>query len=321
MKSEFIVNNSFHLGELSEDIVFRNNILKESLKSLPEWWIIGPENFRNAQKNGLHGFPKPFKNPKAKNLSVNYKGNKLNFREFKPESDLKINAIILHIHAGGWVVGSVDIQDEYLSRIANETNSLVLSVDYRLSPENCFPAPLDDCIDAAYWCIENLLNKYVKAKIILMGESAGAHLASLVLINLRDNNLISMVKSAVLSYGIYDLSFTPSALQFGDDRLVLRTIDLYKFRSAFVPTHIDFKNPEISPIYANLKNLCPSFFVVGSCDPLLDDSLFMYSRWLSSSNKALIGVYPGEPHAFTLLNGLKSNDAIEDILRFIKSDL
>src|SRR3546814_353587 len=60
----------------------------------------------------------------------------------------------------------------------------------------------------------------------------------------------------------------------------------------------DLAAPEISPLYADLNNLCPALFTVGTQDPLLDDSLFMYMRWLSSGNDSELAAYAGGIHNF-----------------------
>jgi acetyl esterase/lipase len=73
-------------------------------------------------------------------------------------------------------------------------------------------------------------------------------------------------------YGAFDLSMTPSQRQFGNTRLVLRTIDMQQFYNAFLPTITDRCVPDISPLYADLKGLCPALFSVGTKDALLDDT-------------------------------------------------
>ena len=93
---------------------------------------------------------------------------------------------------------------------------------------------------------------------------------------------------------------TPSQRQFGNTRLVLRTIDMQQFYNAFLPTVTDRRAPDISPLYADLKNLCPALFSVGTRDALLDDTLFMHARWVAAGNEGELAVYPGGPHGFTL---------------------
>src|SRR3546814_4868085 len=99
------------------------------------------------------------------------------------------------------------------------------------------------------------------------GESSGAHLAVVTLLRLRDRHGVAL-SGANLIFGFYDLTLTPSARLFGDDRVAPRTTDLRSYVKAFVPEG-DLAAPEISPLYADLNNLCPALFTVGTQDPLL----------------------------------------------------
>ena len=81
---------------------------------------------------------------------------------------------------------------------------------------------------------------------------------------------------------------------------MLRTIDIQQFANAFLPTVTDRRVPDISPLYADLKGLCPALFSVGTSDALLDDTLFMYARWIAAGNDAELAIYPGGAHGFTL---------------------
>jgi acetyl esterase len=85
---------------------------------------------------------------------------------------------------------------------------------------------------------------------------------------------------------------TPSQRQFGDTRLVLRTIDMQQFYNAFPPTIADRRVPDISPLYADLKGLCPALFSVGTKDAVLDDSLFMHTRWGRCRKRGRTGDLP-----------------------------
>jgi acetyl esterase/lipase len=67
-----------------------------------------------------------------------------------------------------------------------------------------------------------------------------------------------------------------------------------------LPKGVNPRDPDVSPLYANLAGLPPAIFTVGSIDPLLDDTLFLYARWIAAGNEAELAVYPGAPHAFNL---------------------
>src|SRR6185312_12286429 len=132
------------------------------------------------------------------------------------------------------------------------------------------------------------------------GESAGGHLSAATVLRLRDRHGYSGFRGANLVYGAFDMSMTPSQRSFGNRRLVLRTIDIVQFANAFLPAVSDRRDPDISPLYARLEGLCPALFTVGTADALLDDSLFMYGRWVAANNAAELAIYPGGAHGFTL---------------------
>ncbi|RZK94425.1 MAG: alpha/beta hydrolase, partial [Methylobacterium sp.] len=80
---------------------------------------------------------------------------------------------------------------------------------------------------------------------------------------------------------------------------------------------IDRRRPDVSPIYADLKGLPPALFTVGTCDPLLDDTLYMSGRWAAAGNGGHTAVYPGGCHVFIRYPGAMSERALELIDRFL----
>lgn len=81
---------------------------------------------------------------------------------------------------------------------------------------------------------------------------------------MRDRHGFTGFRAANLIYGAYDLSMTPSQKQFGNERLVLRMVDVDQFMGAYLPRAKDMRHPDISPLYADLKGLPPALFTVGT---------------------------------------------------------
>jgi acetyl esterase/lipase len=241
-------------------------------------------------------FPAPVRSERAKWIEIDGPGGKLKLRVIAPESS---RGAYLHLHGGGHVLGAADQQDRLLERIADEARLTAISVEYRLAPENPYPAGPDDCEAAALWVHDNLRDFGGEA-LAIGGESAGAHLSALTLLRLRDKHGRTPFQAANLVFGVFDLGMTPSARAFGDERLVLRTLDIHKFGDAFLPGVSDAEKraPHLSPLYADLHGLCPALFTVGTKDALLDDSLFMHARWVAAGNKGELDIYPGACHGF-----------------------
>jgi len=235
---------------------------------------------------------------RARTLAIPGKdGNEIPLRVIAPAQP---RGIYLHLHGGGWVLGGADMQDPMLERIADDTGQAIVGVEYRLAPEHPYPAGPDDCEAAAAWLVQNGKKEFGTDALTIGGESAGGHLTAVTILRMRDRHGYTGFRGANIVYGAFDLGMTPSQRQFGNTRLVLRTIDMQQFYNAFLPTITDRRVPDISPLYADLKGLCPALFSVGTKDALLDDSLFMHARWVAAGNEAELAIYPGGAHGFTL---------------------
>jgi acetyl esterase len=212
-----------------------------------------------------------------------------------------VRACYLHLHGGGWAHGGPDRQDQTLLAFARAARVAVLAVDYRLAPEHPHPAGLEDCAAAIRWLAAHGERELGARPAIVGGESAGAHLAALALLVLRDNGEIGAVTAANLAYGVYDVSMTPSARRWGDRPSVVSTSDLAFFAAQYAPRE-RHREPDVSPLYASLTGMPPALFSCGTSDPLLDDTLFMAARWQAAGNPAELAIYPGAPHEFLNLS-------------------
>jgi acetyl esterase/lipase len=209
-------------------------------------------------------------------------------------------AVYLDIHGGGFCMGWPEMHDETNARLAQATGVTVVSLDYRLAPEHPFPAGPDDCRAAADWLIANAEAQFGSSRLILGGDSAGANLTMHVALHLRESGLTDRVAGMNLTYGIYDLSGTPSARNLGPEPLVLSARAMDRFHDAYAPgrDHEGLRDPAISPLYADVAGLPPALLTVGTLDPLRDDSLFMAARLQAAGNPAQLYVVPESPHGF-----------------------
>lgn len=297
----------FRSDAVADDTAQFNEAVVRLMTGLPEWWNVGAEVTREARRQGRGPFPPVVKSPRARTLAIpGPDGNEIALRIIAPA---EVRAVYLHIHGGGWVLGSADQQDPMLERIADHTGLAVVSVEYRLAPENPYPAGPDDCEFAAAWLVKNAKAEFGSDILTIGGESAGAHLSAVTLLRMRDRYGYTGFRGANLVYGAFDLSMTPSQLMFGDRRLVLRTIDMQQFYNAFLPTITNRRTPDVSPLYADLTGLCPALFSVGTQDALLDDTLFMHARWIAAGNDTELAIYPGGAHGFTLFPNRLADEA------------
>ena len=293
-----------------------NESLVKLLTQMPDWWIVGPESFRAARRRGDGPFPAPVMSSRATVRTIRGRdGHDIPLRIVAPDNP---RGVYFHIHGGGWVLGGADMQDPKLERIADRTGLAAVSVEYRLAPEHPYPAGPDDCEAAALWLVRNAKAEFGSDALTIGGESAGGHLSAVTLLRMRDRHGYTGFRGANLVYGAYDLSMTPSQRHFGDQRLVLRTIDIAQFYNAFLPTVTERRDPDISPLYARLRDLPPALFSVGTADALLDDTLFMHARWIAAGNAAELAIYPGGAHGFTLFPNALSEQASARMDEFLR---
>jgi len=209
------------------------------------------------------------------------------------------DGVLLHIHGGAWMAGSPEMMDQLHEILVDRCNVAVVSVDYRLAPEHPYPAGPDDCEAAACWLLEHAASEFGSDRLLIAGESAGAHLAAVTLLRMRDkHDAAGRFLGANLVFGAYDLSRTPSqrgvGIAPGTDILDGSGFAL----DLFLPEMSEEQRraPDVSPLYADLSGLPPALFCVGTNDHLLDDTLFMAARWEVAGNRSELLVYPDTPH-------------------------
>jgi acetyl esterase len=287
-----------------------NAKLEALLATQPQPQTLPPQVTRDARESGQGAFGPIVLSDLAHERTI----AGVPCRVLLPET---VNGVYLHIHGGGWVFGRAHHSDVRNERIARNAGLAVVSVDYRLAPEHPYPAGPDDCEAVAAWLAANAAAEFGTDRLTIGGESAGGHLAAVTLLRMRDRHGYRGFRAANLVYGAFDLSMTPSQLNWGDRYLVLSLGFMRWAGDCFVPDAAMKRDPDVSPLYADLRGLPPALFTVGTLDPLLDDSLFMYGRWLAAGNDAELAVYPGGVHgfnAFPIALGRQANDRIDRFL-------
>lgn len=290
-----VFDSSTHPG----DATLLNKVIVERLADWDNFAMPPAEN-RRLRAEGKGPFPKPVFSPRAVVETIPGRHGPIPIRIIAPESP---RGVFLHLHGGGWMLGTADMQDVRLERIVDNTGLACVSVDYRLAPEHPYPQGPDDCEDAALWLASTAAARFGTDRLVIGGESAGAHLAAVTLLRLRDRHRIMPFCAANLHAGCYDLALTPSVRRWGTEKLVLATRDIEMFVRHFLVQGGSVGDPDISPLHADLKGMPPALFTVGSRDPLVDDSLFMATRWVAAGNTAELAVYPGGCHVFIAFPG------------------
>ncbi len=273
---------------------------------------------RRLMDEGGGAFPVPPPVDRAEDRPLPGMGEGATVRVIRPEGR-EPAGVYLDIHGGGWVIGRARMSDQANLTLVEKFGLATVSVDYRLAPEHPYPAGPDDCEAAAVWLAANAAAEFGTERLLIGGGSAGAHLAAVTLLRMRDRHGYTGFLGANLVYGVYDLSKTPSQRHATDEGgLTGAAID--GFYGMFIPG-VDATDADVSPLNANLQSLPPALFTVGTYDPLLDDSLFMHARWLAAGNESDLAVYPGGPHGFDAAPIPIAFQAAERIHAFIAARL
>ena len=297
-----------------------NAAIRQDQAAQPDPWSMPIVEARAMRAKGSKAFPLLPRSARAQTREIEGPAGPLALRVIHPQNR-KARGAYLHIHGGGWVFGAADEQDTWLERIADRCGFICLSVSYRLAPEHPYPAALQDCEAAALWLAGPGRAEFGVSALTIGGESVGAHLAVETLLRLRDHHKLSRAfRGANLNCGFFDLGLTPSVRNWGDERLVNNTRDLQTFADGFCGGDVaDRRQPDISPLYAELKGLPPALFTVGTADALLDDTLYMAARWAAAGNGGHTAIYPGGCHIFVRYPGPLTNQALELIDRFLSA--
>ena len=292
-----------------------NDAIVKAMLAVPDRWSIPLPHIRAARLAGKGTFPLPPESRRAHVESIPGPRGPISLRILMPDGAPK--GVYLHIHGGGWTLGSARENENLTDRIATNCGLAVVSVDYRLAPEEPYPAGPDDCEAAALWLVKEGQNRFGTTRFAIGGESGGATLAVTTLVRLRDRHDLTPFSAVNLTAGCFDLRLTPSVRNWGDLPLVLNRADIEHFVENYLRLEGRAEDPDVSPLLANLKGLPKALFIVGSRDPLVDDTLFMANAWLAAGNGTELEVYPGGCHVFLAFPGTLSDQALKRVDAFL----
>jgi acetyl esterase len=205
---------------------------------------------------------------------------------------------LLYVHGGGWVLGDLESHDDVCRSLAHRTPCVVVSVDYRLSPEAKFPVPLDDCETALKWTVEHAAELgIVPSKVAVGGDSAGGNLAAGLTIRMRDRGgpkiAFQLLIYPATERSVGRESHREFAVGFG-----LTRSNMQWFWDCYLNA-ADRDNPEVSPLRAeSLRGLPPAFVLTAHSDVLRDEGE-AYAKRLQESGVPVTAIrFRGMNHGF-----------------------
>jgi epsilon-lactone hydrolase len=223
---------------------------------------------------------------------------------------------ILYLHGGGYYFCSPATHRGLVFPLARRSGARTFSLDYRLAPENPFPAALDDAL-AVYRKL--VADGTPPASIVIAGDSAGGGLALATLLALRDAGDPLPAGAAVFAPWT-DLAAAGASMTTNDGR------DPMFYGKAFAPAgklyvgDADVRNPYVSPLYGRFDGLPPLFIQVGDTEVLLDDSTRVAEKARAAGVSVDLEIWPKMPHVFQILAPFvpEANRALERAVGFVR---
>jgi acetyl esterase/lipase len=252
------------------------------------------------------GAPEPYR---THELSAPGKAGPVRMRAYRATPN--DNApVILQIHGGGWVFGSIEETEPLSRHLAAATGAVVVSTSYRLAPEHKFPAGLDDCEAALNWILAKVTEIGGDPKrIAVSGGSAGANLAAALALRHPER-----FKAALLFYGVLGNDFgTPSYVQFGDGTYGLSAPRMQMFFNHYLGAGESGNNPLVTPMLGDLAKLPPAWLCAAECDVLRDDSVRFHEKLKALRSGDQFVLAEGCTHGF--INRFRHLPAAHDITK------
>ncbi|GAB2570419.1 alpha/beta hydrolase [Spirosoma areae] len=212
--------------------------------------------------------------------------------------------VIVYYHGGGWVIGSPEVYEYSTLALAEEVNAVVVSVDYRLAPENKFPTAHNDAFAAYQWVKNNAATiNGNPAKVAVAGESAGGNMAITVAMMARDQGIPPVHILSVFPVANNYL-FTDSYNKYANAKPLNRPLVEY-FTANYFNTPADGDSPLISlvddplkPSTANLSGLAPTTIIAAEIDPLQTEGMQLRDKLQALNVPVTYRLYAGVTHEF-----------------------
>jgi acetyl esterase len=251
--------------------------------------------------------PKP---PEVAEIRLHVFPGPMAVRVYRPLKQETLPALV-YFHGGGWTIGDLDTHDVVCRQLALGAHCVVFSVDYRLAPENPFPAALDDCLAAMKHVIAQAAAFNIDpTRVAVGGDSAGGNLAAVV--------ALEMPRSLAFQLLIYPATDQrcdfPSHRENGEGYLLTREAIEF-FRGCYLPNRDDWSEWRASPLLAKSHAGLPAAFILtAGYDPLVDEGRAYAEKLAAAGVELAYREYPDMVHGFLLFGGVldSANDALAE---------
>ncbi|GDX24465.1 acetylhydrolase [Actinomycetes bacterium] len=268
------------------------------LAGIPEWHTLTPVEGRKVYQERVRIFAQePTPMFAVNDLSIPSPAGLIKIRKYTP-SDSKLMPILIYLHGGGWTLGNLDSHDELCRRLALTTDCIVVSVDYRLAPENPHPAGLDDSLAAIAWVVENAESFGGDPRLLAVGgDSAGGQLSAAVCLRIRDDGGPHIAFQLLIYPALRAYFETLSYYENATDKWLTRA-DCIWFWNNYLG-EVSSLDPYACPGEAvDLQGLPRALIITAGGDPVRDDGEMYGFRLRAAGVRTLSRRFPGMIHGF-----------------------
>ncbi len=246
----------------------------------------------------FYGISGPVFTSDVSDYLINAGGVQLNARIYRPRGGSGTKACVLYFHGGGWMLGSSHVYDASALAIAEQTKAVVLSLDYRLAPENKFPAAHNDAVAAYQWVLSNASFLNIDPnRIAVAGEGAGANLACYVSLIARDSGMV-LPKHQLLISPLTEADMnTPSYSQYAHAEPLSKATMSYFFNQ-YLTADSQRNDTRIAVLNAPLMGMSATTIINADIDPLRDDGLMLKTKLEAAGVPVTRTIYNGVTHDF-----------------------
>lgn len=272
--------------------------LLEAAKSKPTIAGLEPSEVRSMSAERARSRPKGPDIASVWNRTItSTDGHEVPIRIYRPSSP---SGVVVAMHGGGWIAGSIDTFDDVARHIANDSGQAVISVGYRLAPEHPFPAALNDVCSVVDWVAkEGEKEQLPGSRLMLMGDSAGANLAAAAALTMRDAGGPEIRLQALIYPGLDALMESETHETFREGYLLTSNDVAHTFRTYGVGNTVEADDWRVSPLRAaDLAGVAPALLISAECDPLRGDAAAYARRLLEAGVPATHVTYAGVTHLF-----------------------
>lgn len=257
--------------------------------------------------------------------SVASRDGVITVRCFYPKKERDLPATVF-VFGGGWMSGSLVSNERLMRKVAIESNSVVVGVDYALAPEHPYPKALRQIQHVIEWIRQNGPELSIRSsRMALFGASAGANLALATAMRLRDLGDGGCVSALALYIGLYSRNFgSDSFSSFDNTALGPSKARIEALLDLYDPTSRRDVEPYVLPLEADdFGGLPPMFICAGGMDTLRDDSVELSRRVLRAGGEAELRIADGLGHSFMKCHRqiTKASHVIDQGCRFLRSKL